>query len=413
MVINEKAIDKLKPVDKRLQIMDDSLKGFGVRVGMDGRKSFFWSARINGKLRFRFLGEYPPATVKDARAAAKDWNEQAAAWKVAEYQGPDPFAKKTVIPRSDVPTFRELVEAYIEGHIKENANRPDSAVYQVRWQVKRHLETWQDRKIDQISLADVLAVKNKCGKKRHAANRVVEFIKALYNWSARNREGKINFWPVENPATGVELYDEKPRERFLQPEELVRFEAELENETCQDLKDFLALSMATGARKSDVFSMRWEDIQWERKNWLVPYPKNGESYNIGLEPIAVAILGRRHKEKPDSETYVFPGPGKTGHLRDLKKPWQAFRKRAGIPDVHVHDLRRTMASYQAIAGVPLQQIAATLGHRSMQSTLVYARLQDQAVRDARAAGEAKKLEMMAEAKHRATKKPKQLKVATA
>jgi integrase len=401
MVISQKAVEKLKSGKNRMQFFDDDLSGFGIRIQPDAVRSFIWLAKINGKLRFRSLGKHPAVTVDQARTAAKQLNGIAAAWKATGYQGVDPFEKEKTPVRVTAPSFRELIDAYVERHVKDNANNPEKATYEANWQVKRHFEGWLDRKIDQIGLPDVLAVKNACGKRHHLANRAVEFVKAVFNWSARNREGKINFWLVDNPAKDVELYDERPRERFLQPEEMIRFEKALYDETHQDLKDFVVLSMATGARKTDVFSMKWSDVQWERATWAVPYStKNGEAYDASLEPVAIATLQRRRKEIPDSEMYVFPGVGASGHLRDLKKPWQEFRKRAEIPDVHIHDLRRTVGSYQAIAGESLQKIAATLGHKSLQSTLVYAKLQDQAIRDAKATGQQRMREMMKSAKRR-------------
>jgi len=401
MVITQKAVEKLKSGVNRTQFFDDDVTGFGVRVNPDGRKYFFWRAKVNGTVRFRSLGDFPAVSVSAARDEAILLNGTAAEWRRNQYQDKDPFRAEPKAERSSVPTFRELVEAYIDRHVTENANNPVRATYQVRWQVRRHLESWLDRNVDQITLADVLAVKNKCGKKHHLANRAVEFVKAIFNWSATNREGKINFWPVENPAKHVELYDEEPRTRYLQPDEMIRFEDTLENETHQDLKDFIVLSLATGARKGDVFAMRWSDIQWERSTWCVPdSTKNGVAYDASLEPVALAVLERRRKTVPDSEVFVFPGVSKSGHLMDLKKPWQRFRKRANIADVHVHDIRRTVGSYQAIAGESLQKIAATLGHKSLQSTLVYAKLQDEAIRDAKATGNRKMREMMKTAKTR-------------
>jgi integrase len=197
------------------------------------------------------------------------------------------------------------------------------------------------------------------------------------------------------------LYPEKSRRRFLQADEMVRFEAALKTEPSQDLKDFLALSMATGARKSDVLSMRWQDIQWERKNWCVPFPKNAESYNASLEDAEIAILERRRKEVPDSSPWVFPGRAKSGHMENVRKPWLAFRKRANIHDIKIHDLRRTVGSWQAIAGESLQKIGQSLGHKSPRSTQVYAHLVDEAVRESKAAGAAKMQQLMADARKRA------------
>ena len=124
-----------------------------------------------------------------------------------------------------------------------------------------------------------------------------------------------------------------------------------------------------------------------------------------LLPAALDTLKARRKVAADDVIWVFPGVGASGHLIDLKKRWDAFRKRSKLTDVRIHDLRRTCASYLAIAGVSLQQIAASLGHKSMQSTSIYAKLADSAVRDAREVGAAKMISMMAAAKKRRKRSP--------
>jgi len=70
----------------------------------------------------------------------------------------------------------------------------------------------------------------------------------------------------------------------------------------------------------------------------------------------------------------FPGEGKVGHLADPKKAWHRVLKRAGICDLRVHDLRRTLGSWQAAAGANSYIIGKSLGHKSQQSTAIYARL---------------------------------------
>jgi len=398
--LTEKAVAKLVAGKKRVQHYDAETPGFGVRVDPNGRKSYFWYAKVNGNVRFRALGEFLSVSVQQARTDAKELVGIAAEWKRLRYEGEDPFEKKERIVPASAPTFKELTEAYIEQQVRANASHPEKAEADLRGRLRTHFTTWMDRQIDSLTVEDVLALKNKCGKYRLAANRCVELVRRLFNWSARSRNGKINYWRVENPAKDVELYEEKSRDVFLQPEQMIRFNKCLDNETHVDLKDFLILSMTTGARKADIFSMRWQDWHRERKIWTVPYPKNAESYDVELLPSTIAVLERRRAEAPDSAVYVFPGAGKTGHLMELRKPWMAFRKRAGIPEIHVHDLRRTVGSYLAISGTPLQQIAAALGHKSMQSTLVYARLQNEAIRDARESGQAKMLELMNAAKKR-------------
>lgn len=416
MSLTEKSVLKLAASSKRMRYMDDEVTGFGVRVEPHARKSFFWCAKVDGEVYYKALGEFPAISVKDARDSAKEWAGKAAKWKQAGYpQDENPLAKRKRIEPTSAPTFRELVKAYTERHVKETANNPVRASYDVNLMATTHFETWLDRKLDELTVEDVLAVKNKCGKHCIAANRSVEFIRRLFNWSGGKKDGtEVNFWPVENIAKDVSTYDEKPRKRFLQPDELVRFNDELENEKHIDLKDFLVLAITTGARRGDLFSMRWKDIQWEREVWSVPYPKNGESYDVQLLDVAVNVLKRRRTEIPDSVEYVFPGPGRTGHLINLKKPWDEFRKRAKLNDFRIHDIRHTCASYQSISGVSLQQIGASLGHRSTQSTQIYAHLHDEAVRAARMSGQAKMLQMMKAARKRAkitARKPKLLKAA--
>jgi integrase len=121
---------------------------------------------------------------------------------------------------------------------------------------------------------------------------------------------------------------------------------------------------------------------------------------VDLTPAVLKVLERRRTEVPDSAQYVFPSYGTSGHISDLKNSWHEFRKRAGIPHIRIHDLRRTCASYMAIDGVSLQQIGASLGHASMQSTLIYAKLHSEAVRAARNRGEAKMKAMMRAARRR-------------
>lgn len=214
---------------------------------------------------------------------------------------------------------------------------------------------------------------------------------------------KINFWKVENPAKDVKRYDEEPRERFLQPEELARFNDCLQEEMHRDLRDFLTLAITTAARRGDILSMKWSDLSWELKNWRVTHPKNGESYTVSLLPLPLSVLKRRRAEANHSGEFVFPGPGRTGHLTDIKKPWQRFREAARIPDVHIHDLRRTVGSYLAINGTNLPTIAEVLGHKSLQSTQVYAKLNEQAAREPRGAGQRKMVQLMNGARKRTVK----------
>jgi integrase len=406
MNLTEKAVSAFRPTGKRQQIYDDAGGGFGVRIEAakkGGRANYFWRAKVGGRVFYKSLGEVGIVAVKQARDNARRLAGQAADWKTAGYPADqNPFIRKNSAAAKEpakCPTFLELREAYLLRHVRERANRPDAAEIRVL-HLSKYLKDWNNRPIDSITVEDVLAVKNAQGNHRHTANRIVEFLRALFNWASKSTDGKINFWKIENPAKDVSRYKEVPRERFVRPEELAAFNEALKSEPDVDLKDFITISLATGARRSDVLSMQWADLLWEAHSWRVPQPKNATPYEVSLLPVVMEVLKRRRAEIAEDEPFVFPGCDRTGHLVDVKKRWQEFRKRAGVSDLRVHDLRRTCGSYLAMSGVGLPAVGQALGHKSLASTAIYSRFDTSAVREAREAGQKKMVQMMRQASRR-------------
>lgn len=420
MNLTEKAVSQLKATDKRQHIYDDAGGGFGLRVEaaeLGGRASYFWRAKVHGRAIYKSLGECGIVSLRDARDNAKRLAGMAVTWRNAGYPADqNPFiVKKPEKPlvTAECPTFEQLRDAYLLHRIREHSNRPDKAEIRIL-DLCKYLSAWNERSIDSITTEDVLAVKNAQGNHRVTANRITEFLRALFNWSAKSTDGRINFWKVGNPAAGVSRYKETPRERFLQPQELDGFNEALKAETDVDTRDFIILALNTGARRGDVLSMRWQDVLWETASWCIPQPKNAKPYEVSLLPVVMEVLKRRRAEIAEDESFVFPSHGSTGHLVDLKKRWQEFRKRAGVRDLRVHDLRRTCGSYAAMAGLGLPTIAEMLGHKSLASTKIYSRFASSSVREARETGQKNMIRMMKKAKRRiATRKPKLLAVTNA
>ena len=143
------------------------------------------------------------------------------------------------------------------------------------------------------------------------------------------------------------------------------------------------LSLLTGARRSNVMAMHWNEVNLERRTWTIPgtKAKAGDNITVPLTDAALEVLQAR-AEANGMQGWVFPGPGKTGHLVEPKKGWQRLLRRAGIEDLRLHDLRRSLASFQIDAGVSLAIIGKGLGHHSQQTTAVYARLAQDPVADA-------------------------------
>ena len=233
---------------------------------------------------------------------------------------------------------------------------------------------WSNRKIDQIEAGDVRSLHVAIGATHPVmANRVIEILSAVY--------GRAIYlgYKGENPASDVEPFKEVKRDRFIQADELPIFFTELANETSEDFKHFVLLSLLTGARRINVMSARWEHVDLGAAIWRIPDSdsKNGEPMIIPLGEEAVQIFEAR---SPRKTGFVFPAESKTGHITPPKKRWQSLLKRCGIDNLRIHDLRRSLGSWQAITGASLVIIGKSLGHKSADATMIYARLNTDPVR---------------------------------
>lgn len=337
-------------------------QGLMLAVTPAGSKSFYLYKRIDGKPERLLLGRFPDLTVENARKMA-----QAAKGKIAA--GQNPQKERRAI--RDEMTFEALFQDYLEKYSKVHKR---SWRYDER-EVNRFLSPWFRRKISAISKAEVERLHAKIGKENgtYQANRILERIRSIFNkaidWG----------WDGANPAVGIKKFKERSRDRFLQPDELPRFFEALAAEPNEAARDFFMLSLLTGARKSNTLAMRWDEINFTAKTWRIADTKNSDPLTVHLPQQAMDILTARKwaSESP----WVFPGDGAKGHLADPKKAWARILKAAGIADLRIHDLRRTLGSYQAATGANGYIIGKSLGHRSQQSTAIYARLNLDPVRD--------------------------------
>jgi integrase len=152
----------------------------------------------------------------------------------------------------------------------------------------------------------------------------------------------------------------------------------LAKETNDTIRDYFLLSLLTGARRANVLSMHWADVNLERAEWRLKTTKNDIPQTVTLSPQAVEIL--RNRLSADATGFVFPGSGKSGHLVEPKKGWERVLARAGLSDLRIHDLRRTLGSWQAKQGASLAIIGKSLNHKNQNTTAIYARLDQDPVR---------------------------------
>jgi integrase len=361
----KKSLDALQLPDpgKRLYMYDTRVRGLELMVTEQGTKSFKVYRKLHDKPVRVTLGKYPDMTIEQARNEA-----QKVITEMLKGKNPNDEKKKL---RAET-TFGELFKMYMERYSREHKK---TWKYDER-DVPRFLGHLFQRKLSAITKQDVQPIHEKIRIENglYQANRLLARIHIIYNkaieWG----------WEGINPAHGIKKFKEKSRDRFLHPDELPRFFESLDMEQNDTIRDYVYVSLFTGARRSNVLAMRWEEIHLERREWLIPETKNGESLRIHLVDLVLELLKTR-LEKYGRRAWVFEGPGKTGHLMEPKAGWKRILDRAGIKDLRLHDLRRTLGSWQAATGANSYMIGRTLGHKTSQSTAVYARLNIDPVRD--------------------------------
>ena len=399
------------PAERYSTYYDEQVRGLGLVVHASGRRSFFWFRAVRGKPTWKPIADWPDYSVEQARATAGDWNARLARWKENKYSGPSPFETPT-----EELTLNKLMEEYISRHLRAHSKRPERAEKDLRQMVDFYLKDWKERKLGEVSPEDVNALHLRLGEKsgHRTANAVVERLRTMYNFGIAAK-----LWRGEIPTTGIKFYAKNERTRFLSPEELAKLWTALRSAPNPDLADFVNLALWTGARKGDIFSMRWQDVDLAGGNvWTIPDPKSRTPYVVPLDDEAVKILKARLKDRTEDCLWVFPGTGKTGHLTDLKKRWREALVAAGLDYPQepgrrpvIHDLRRTQGSWQAAQGTSLLVIGKSLGHKSQAATQIYSRLDIEPVRAAM--GAANKAMRVAMRKKPKAARPKLLKAARA
>ena len=379
-------IEGLQPSNdgKRAVYYDSKTPGLLVRVAASGRKTFqVYRWHNGGPVRVN-IGTWPDLTIEQIRKKAAQINTELAL-------GGNP--NDVIRQQRQEMTFADLFEVYMERHAKQRKRtwREDQRYYD------RHLATTLGRKkLSTITKRDVSSIHAAIGKTRQThANRVLTLISSIFG-----RAIEYGLWEGLNPCQGVKKFREQSRDRFLSADELARFFQALELEPNDTARDYFIVSLFTGARRANVLSMRWSDVDLATGLWRIPLTKNGMPQTVPLVPIVIELLQER-KARTKS-LFVFPGTGTTGHLVEPKKAWARICKAAGLEDVRIHDLRRTCGSWQAKTGASLPIIGRSLNHQSASTTSIYARLDLDPVRTS--------MERAAEAMLEASRQPVKEKV---
>jgi len=374
--LNKRYIDSIETAEgQSVTITDTDDKFLNLVVSGKGRKTWRYIRWVRGKTRFVTIGQYPGTTPDMAKRESRRLS--------AEYDGGgDPAQEKK--SSMAVKTWGDLFDWYLENHAKPHKRTWE---YDVKMN-DLYLSAWKRKACTDIKSDVVTRLHVKMGKDngKAQADRTLAMIKTVFSKSI-----DAGTFIGVNPAGAVKKFfasaDEYGRERHLSGEELKRLLITLGEYHDQDMTDFFLVCLFTGARRGNVQSMRWDEMNRDNPalpTWIIPKEKfkGKRDTEVAIVEPVVSILNRRWENRASDE-WVFPAKrsgGKCPHLSEPKKAWATICKKADLQDVRIHDLRRTLGSWQAALGSSLQVIGKSLGHRSMKSTEIYARLDHEPIR---------------------------------
>ena len=316
------AVRKARAKDKRYDLYDAALRGFGVRVATSGAKTWFVMRRVNERMVRYSLGRYPEYSLTEARAAA------AAALKRMT-EGEHPHADKAAM-------FDEVLEEWL---VRDQAK--NRSVGNVRNAVAKHvLPAFGGRSIDSIRKADVLRLIDKIVDSGSPvqANRVLAYLRRLFNWCIERD------LIADNPAAGIKApTKEVSRERVLSLDELkdVLVAAQRMGYPWGPLVELLVY---TGQRLDEVAQATWDEFDLDNQIWALPgfRTKNGRPHVVHLSDAAMSTISAL--PQVDGQAWLFSTTGR-GPVKGFSKAKAKLDEESGVTNWTFHDLRRTFATF--------------------------------------------------------------------
>jgi integrase len=274
----------------------------------------------------------------------------------------DPFASR----KENILTLREYSQTYLNGYAKAN-KRPHSIEDDECGLRIYILPVLGHMKLNVIHRRDVAALHYSLSEKPYRANRVLALLSKIFNLAIDDG------YRTDNPVKGIKHYHEESRTRWLNSEELSKLVTVLKAEENQLSATAVLFLMATGARKMEALSAKWEHFNLESKLWIKPadITKQKRTHIVELSDYAISLLDSI-KDR-DSE-FVFYNSRLKMPLKDLKTFWDTVRVKAGLDGVRIHDLRHTYASMLINEGYSLEVVGELLGHSNLETTRRYAHL---------------------------------------
>lgn len=295
--------------------------------------------------------------------------------------GDDPAIEKK--QKRSVPTFAELAIKYL-AHVRTYQRDPATAERHMRL---RLVKRWGKMRLTEIHQTDVAEWFGELAA-QELKPATIERTRVIFSHAFKLAKQWGIHGAETNPIVGIARPPlNNAIERYLTTEEVERLRAAVEGSKNTQLKYIVGLLLLTGARVSELLNSKWTDFDLDRQTWRIGLSKTGRSRHVPLSKAAVEIIGQmpRFADCP----FLVPNPSTKLPFRGVFVSWDNARKAAGLPDVRIHTLRHSAASFMINGGIDLFTVGRVLGHANHKTTMRYSHLANDTLVKAVEAGAAK------------------------
>ena len=344
---------------RKVDFFDLASPGFLLEVRKGGKTFYQRYSDLRGDQRQFRIGSADVLTLTQAKAKARDV-------LIKIEIGTDPHAERAAL--RSIPRFRDFAsETYLPfARGNKRSWKTDETMLRIHL-----LPDLGSHYMDEVRPQDINSVLDKLRDAEYApgtVGRALILLRHMFNLGRRWKTPGV----AENPTDGFVVPPDVQRSRYLTKDEAARLIASIRADQNQLAAKAIMLLLLTGARRNEITHARWDYVDWNSRTLLVPLSKSGKPRAITLSGAAVDLL--RSIERVDGNQYIVPAPTTGRPSPHLFFPWDRIRKRAGLSDLRLHDLRHSFASFLVNEGVSLYKVQMLLGHAHSRSTARYSHL---------------------------------------
>lgn len=348
--LTRRAIDDIPHPDSgQVFYRDTLLSGFGLRVGKQS-KVYFAEGQVQRQTCRVTIGRADVFAPEIARKKAL-----ALLGEMAEGRNPNAEKKREVVAKVT------LADAF-DGFFAARPHLSPHTVLNYTRTAKLYLKAWRKKPINSITRQMVLKRHQELSAEvgKTTANNVMRHLRSVYNFAAATHD-EFPPNPVQILTQARAWHREQRRQTVVTAQDLPMWWKAVMAEP-DYARDFLLMALFTGMRRGELMALRWENVDLAARTLHLPKTKNGDPLHLPLSSFLTDLLTERKKHAGESP-FVFPGPGKQGHLMETKKFLLRVSAGSGV-SFTLHDLRRTFITIAESLDVPYYALKRLLNHRA-------------------------------------------------